>query len=407
MFQKSKNSGAAPLVSASAATSAAPVQGLDRRDDGAGGLTLAFFHDLDAPAVSVLWARAHAALGPGPWGSVRLDVSSVGYMDGSGLALLVALRRAAEKLGAVVETLGLSDRHAHLLELAGGAAEVEAGAEADEEAGGADAGRQDRRGVGFRFFGSFGELYRNLRLVVSFVGECSLVVFQSLRHPRGVRWKDVVLSALAVGVESMPILLLIGFLMGLIMSFQSVITLQRFGGEIYVPNMLGLVMFREMGPLVTAILLAARSGSAFAAEIGTMRVNEELDALTTMGISPVRFLVGPRILSSLAVVPFMTLFFNFASLVGGALVMLSIGFPLVTFTSRVFANVTTSDLIGSFIKIIVFSLLVAGVSCLRGLRTGGGASAVGRSTTAAVVSGLILITIADGLFAVLFYYFKL
>jgi len=167
------------------------------------------------------------------------------------------------------------------------------------------------------------------------------------------------------------------------------------------------VMFREMGPLVTAILLAARSGSAFAAEIGTMRVNEELDALTTMGISPVRFLVGPRILSSLAVVPIMTLFFNFASLVGGALVMLSIGFPLVTFTSRVFAYVKPTDLFGSFFKIMVFSLLVAGVSCLRGLRTGGGASAVGRSTTAAVVSGLILITVADGLFAVLFYYFKI
>jgi phospholipid/cholesterol/gamma-HCH transport system permease protein len=221
-----------------------------------------------------------------------------------------------------------------------------------------------------------------------------------------VRWNDVVDQALAVGVQSLPILLLIGFLMGLIMSFQSVITLQRFGGEIYVPNMLGLVMFREMGPLVTAILLAARSGSAFAAEIGTMRVNEELDALTTMGISPVRFLVGPRILSSLAVVPVMTLFFNFASLVGGALVMLSIGFPLVTFTSRVFANVTAPDLIGSAIKMVVFSLLVAGVSCLKGLRTGGGASAVGRSTTGAVVSGLILITVADGLFAVLFYYFN-
>jgi phospholipid/cholesterol/gamma-HCH transport system permease protein len=166
-------------------------------------------------------------------------------------------------------------------------------------------------------------------------------------------------------------------------------------------------MFREMGPLVTAILLAARSGSAFAAEIGTMRVNEELDAMTTMGISPVRFLVGPRILASLAMVPFMTLFFNFASLVGGALVMISIGFPLVTFTSRVFANVTSGDLVGSFVKIIVFSLLVAGVSCLRGLHTGGGASAVGRSTTSAVVSGLILITIADGLFAVLFYYLKI
>lgn len=386
-------------------TSAATLpQGLLLRQEGAGELVLAFSSDLDAQAVTRLWAPAHQALAGAGYKALTLDVSGVGYMDGAGLALLVSLRRRAETQGAGVEEAGLSDRQAHLLELAGRA--VPAPDATGGEATGAGGG-SERRGVGIGIRAGFAEVFRNLRMVVGFVGEAALVLWESLRHPRSVRWKDVLLQSLAVGVESMPILLLIGFLMGLIMSFQSVITLQRFGGEIYVPNMLGLVMFREMGPLVTAILLAARSGSAFAAEIGTMRVNEELDALSTMGISPVRFLVGPRILSALAVAPVMTLFFNFASLVGGALVMLSIGFPLVTFTSRVFANVQSSDLIGSLIKIFVFALLVTGVSCLRGLRTGGGASAVGRSTTAAVVSGLILITIADGLFAVLFYYFKI
>ncbi|MBU1229658.1 MAG: ABC transporter permease [Proteobacteria bacterium] len=369
------------------------------REDTDGVLTLGFSGDLNSVTVARLWApvlarvRGSAAAQTG--GRIRVELAQAGYIDGAGLALLVKLRAEAEARGAQVELLGLSVNQEHLLSLAG-----QAEREACQKP-------SNRRGLKVMMSRGVADVLANIVEVVSFTGECSLAVWESLRHPERVRWKNVLLSALAVGVESMPILLLIGFLMGLIMSFQSVITLQRFGGEIYVPNMLGLVMFREMGPLVTAILLAARSGSAFAAEIGTMRVNEELDAMTTMGISPVRFLVGPRILSSLAMVPLMTLFFNFASLVGGALVMLSIGFPLVTFTSRVFANVKGTDLVGSLVKILVFSLLVAGVSCLRGLRTGGGASAVGRSTTSAVVSGLILITIADGLFAVLFYYLKI
>lgn len=371
-----------------------PIPGLAVLQDSSGALVVRLSGSLNAATVSRLWGPALARVRAGDLKSLRLELAEAEYIDGAGLALLVKLRAEAHAAGIAVEMIGLPTRYQHLLDLA-----LRAEAE-DQDA------TTGKRELGVIFKERLGHVVRDLRELVCFVGESSQVVYRSLRYPRGVRWNDVVDQALAVGVQSLPILLLIGFLMGLIMSFQSVITLQRFGGEIYVPNMLGLVMFREMGPLVTAILLAARSGSAFAAEIGTMRVNEELDALTTMGISPVRFLVGPRILSSLAVVPVMTLFFNFASLVGGALVMLSIGFPLVTFTSRVFANVTAPDLIGSAIKMVVFSLLVAGVSCLKGLRTGGGASAVGRSTTGAVVSGLILITVADGLFAVLFYYFN-
>lgn len=371
-----------------------PIPGLTVRQDSPGSLVVRLTGELRAETVARLWGPALARVRAGDLTALRLELDAIEYLDGAGLALLVKLRAEARSLRIKADMLGLPPRYQHLLDLA---------LRAEDDNLDAQPAKRD---MSERLQDRLTLLAHDLRELVSFVGESSQVLYRALRHPHSVRWKDVVTQALAVGVQSLPILLLIGFLMGLIMSFQSVITLQRFGGEIYVPNMLGLVMFREMGPLVTAILLAARSGSAFAAEIGTMHVNEELDALTTMGISPVRFLVGPRILSSLAVVPVMTLFFNFASLVGGALVMLSIGFPLVTFTSRVFANVTATDLIGSLIKIIVFSLLVAGVSCLKGLRTGGGADAVGRSTTGAVVSGLILITVADGLFAVLFYYFK-
>jgi phospholipid/cholesterol/gamma-HCH transport system permease protein len=278
---------------------------VDREEPGR--LVLRLSGDLNAGSVARIWAPALAALRRDKLAALALVLEHAGYIDGAGLALLVRLRSEAEASGAQVSTQGLPERYAHLIELAGRA-----------EAAGREEGGDRRSGKSIMRL-RLDDVLASLRELVGFVGESALVLYDSLRHPRRVRWKDVVMQALAVGVESLPILLLIGFLMGLIMSFQSVITLQRFGGEIYVPNMLGLVMFREMGPLVTAILLAARSGSAFAAEIGTMRVNEELDALTTMGISPVRFLVGPRMLSSLAVVPIMTLFFNFASLIGGAL----------------------------------------------------------------------------------------
>ena len=190
-----------------------------------------------------------------------------------------------------------------------------------------------------------------------YVGEVFQTLVQCALRPTLVRGKDLWLTAIAVGVESLPILLLVGFLIGLILSFQSAMSLQRFGAEIWVPNMLGLALFREMGPLITAILLCSRSGSAFAAELGTMKVNEEVDALTTMGLSPVRFLVAPKIIAAVLMAPIMTLFFSFAGLIGGAVVMLSLGFPLATYTDRIFASTQFTDFFGGMAKIFVFSVL--------------------------------------------------
>jgi phospholipid/cholesterol/gamma-HCH transport system permease protein len=162
-------------------------------------------------------------------------------------------------------------------------------------------------------------------------------------------------------------------------------------------------MFRELGPLMAAILLTARSGSAFAAELGTMKVNEEIDALSTMGLEPVRFLVVPRVLAALLVVPVLTMVMSLAGLVGGAVVFTSFGYPLVTFVSRVLDAASVSDLAGGLVKSLFLGVIVAAVGCLRGIRTGTGAGAVGQSATSAVVSGIILIALAEGVFAVLFY----
>ena len=362
-------------------------------DSRPGVLTLALSGRLDAPGTSAVWDQAMRLVAPPAPARVEADLGGVAYLDGAGVALLLKLRDAVAQAGGTLVLQNLGEQYGHLVGLTW-----------NSEFPKWKKDGRERRGFAENVGQAAHDALAGLRELLCFVGESSSMIVHSLRHPSQVRWKDVVRSCVNVGVDSLFIILLIGFLMGLIMSFQSAISLQRFGGEIFIPNMLGLVMFREMGPLVTAILLAARSGSAFAAEIGTMKINEELDALTTMGLSPMRFLVIPKLLSSMAMVPLMTMFFNLASLVGGAVVMLSLGFPLVTFTSRVFSYLNYAGFWGGMLKALVFSVLVAGVGCLRGIQTRTGASAVGLSTTSAVVSGIVAIAFADGIFALAYYY---
>lgn len=361
-------------------------------DQGPGVLGLALAGRLDAASVGPAWAEVMGRAADPKVTRVAADLSDVDYLDGAGAGLLLRLRQRKEAQGGSLTIQGLPERFERLLHLFDPSRLVPEVRPADSQGPIERLGRAGRR------------LGQDLRRQISFVGECILALGFVFAHPRRVRWKDVLLTCERAGTESLPILLLVGFLMGLIMAFQSAMSLERFGAQIFVPNMLGLVMFRELGALVTAILLAGRSGSAFAAEIGTMKVNEEISALTTMGLDPVRFLAAPKVLAAVAMMPLMILFFNFASLVGGAVVMLSLDFPLPAYTSRVFANLGVGDFAGGLFKGVIFSFLVAGVGCLRGLETGTGADAVGRSTTRSVVSGIILITITDGLFAVSFYY---
>jgi phospholipid/cholesterol/gamma-HCH transport system permease protein len=191
--------------------------------------------------------------------------------------------------------------------------------------------------------------------------------------------------------------------LGLILAFQSAIPMKQFGAEIFVADLIGLSMLRELGALMTAILLAGRSGAAFAAEIGTMRVNQEIDALTTMGLDPVKFLVTTRVIAAVLMIPLLTIFADLVGLLGGALTMQSFGIPFVTFVQEIDSRVRFQDFMVGWVKSFVFALLIAGIGCLRGLQTGAGASAVGDAATRAVVSGIVLIVIVDGVFAVLYF----
>jgi len=183
--------------------------------------------------------------------------------------------------------------------------------------------------------------------------------------------------------------------------------MRQYGAQIYVADLLGLSVLRELGPLMAAILLAGRSGAAFAAEIGTMKVNEEIDALTTLGLSPVRFLVVTRVLATIVMMPLLAIFADLIALIGGGLVMTTFGIAPQTYVTEIASIVSPGDFGLGVLKAGVFGLLVASIGCLRGLQTGTGASAVGISTMRAVVSGIVLIVMADGIFAVVVYHLDL
>lgn len=238
---------------------------------------------------------------------------------------------------------------------------------------------------------------------ISFLGEFLVTIFRVASKSTGIRWRDALLCFERAGIDALPITLLIGFLLGLILAFMSAASLRQFGVEVYVADLIAIGLFRELGPIITAIILAGRSGSAFAAEIGTMKVNEELDALSTFGISPVGFLAVPRVLAAAGVMPILTAFSVMAGLIGGGIVLSGMDVPAVTYWKHIADSSTLDNVLFGLGKSIVFGLLVGFVGCSQGLQTGRTADAVGRAATAAVVGSLVLITLFDGIFAVLSY----
>jgi len=246
-------------------------------------------------------------------------------------------------------------------------------------------------------------ILKDIRDQMAFLGELTVAAFKLIVRPGRLRLHDTLLHFERAGIDALPITVLIGFLLGLILAFMSAASFRQFGVEVYVADLIAIGLFRELGALITAIILAGRSGSAFAAEIGTMKVNEEIDALTTMGLPPVIFLALPRVIAATLVMPILTIFASIAGLIGGVVVLISIGVPATTYWNHVIAATTLNNILLGLFKSAVFGLLVGLVGCSHGLQTGRTADAVGRAATAAVVGSLILITVFDGIFAVLAY----
>ena len=222
---------------------------------------------------------------------------------------------------------------------------------------------------------------------------------------RPLRLDRAVHQAMAVGVEALPILSLITFFIGVILALQGAYELRKFGALHYVASAVAISMTRELGPLMTAIVVIGRSGSAFAAEIGTMKVTEEIDALETMALNPIQFLVTPKFLAMVFMMPCLTIWADFMGILGGSLFgVTSAGFTFPGFINATLDALYLRDIVSGLIKSVMFGMTITAVGCYEGFSTGAGAEQVGRSTTSAVVMSIFLVIAVDLLFTALFYF---
>jgi phospholipid/cholesterol/gamma-HCH transport system permease protein len=354
---------------------------------------LVFKGRLDKDTVASIWRQSTQSLRRARPGLLIVQAEDVEYCDAAGIALLVECRRIQEQSNGRIDIRGLRPQFQQLMAVF----------EIDRVIP-----PPPSPGLLAGFIGSLGEMVVRLAgdflAQVNFTGEVFAKLLRTVQHPRSLRGKDMLLIAEKAGVNAVGITGLLGFLIGLIIAFQSAASLQKFGAEVFVADLVVLGLLRELGPLITAVVLASRSGSAFAAEIGTMKVNEEIDALTTMAVDPVQYLVLPRVVAAVLILPLLTMFNELFGLIGCGLVMASWNVPVETYVDRVREAATLTDLFSGLVKTLVFGALIGGLGCLRGLQTQTGPSAVGDSATRAVVSGIIAIIVADGLFAVAYYF---
>jgi phospholipid/cholesterol/gamma-HCH transport system permease protein len=235
------------------------------------------------------------------------------------------------------------------------------------------------------------------------VGECSFSIARFFRGQAQFRWRDCLLEMQLSGGQALPIVGVIAVLTGVILAYQAAAQLRQFGADIFVADMVGIAMVREMGPLMTAVVLSGRTGAAFAATLGSMKANEEIDALQTLGVSPVDFLVMPRILALCSMLPLLVLFANALGIVGGLIIALGIlDIPANLYWTETKSFVDLSDLFTGLIKAATYGTLIGLSGCLRGMQAERSAGGVGQAATSAVVTSIFLIIVANAIFAVLF-----
>jgi phospholipid/cholesterol/gamma-HCH transport system permease protein len=327
--------------------------------------------------------------------SLAVDLEEATYLDDYGVLALAELKEMTAKRDGLFRLVNPGKKVKDILSLF------------DFESLAVDAPLKKKRlpNIFVRIGDAFLLMIQDAKYMISFLGAVFLSLIYVFIHPRSLRAEDTFLCMRRTGVDALPIVGLISFLLGMIIAFMSSIQLRQFGANIYVASLVGLAMTYEISPLGTAIVVAGRSGSSFASEIGTMKVSEEVDALFTMGFDPTRFLVVPKILAAVITVPILTLFSDVFAILGG----LVVGVFVLDLTSTAYINqtirtVTLFYLFWGVMKSGVFALIIAWVGCLRGFQVRGGADSVGRATTSAVVSGIFLIIVMDSIFAIIHVY---
>ncbi len=243
----------------------------------------------------------------------------------------------------------------------------------------------------------------DLKSYIGFTGEIVSALAYSIFHPRKIQWKEALYYMDKTGADAVPIVFAVCFLTGAIIAYQGVVQMGRFGLSIFTSDLIGLAMTKELGALMTSMVCIGRAGSAFAAEIGTMQVSEEIDAMETMGLRTSRFLVIPKVIALACVMPLLVIIADVAGILGGSVAaVLKSGISFQSFFSRTISAVSFDNVMEGVIKSIIFAILIAAIGCLRGYESERDAKGVGKAATSSVVSGIFLIVVADGLLTLFF-----
>jgi len=321
---------------------------------------------------------------------ISFDTLQVAGWDSSLLTLLIEISRLCRQQKVSVDSAGLPDGVPQLLTIAAAVPEKDTGKAAGHES----------------FLTRVGESatvsFQSAADMLGFIGEAFVTFIKMFGGKTRFRGYDLVLLIRQCGADALPIVTLISLLVGLILAFVGAVQLAMFGAQIYVANLVGIAMVRVLGAVMTGIIMAGRTGAAFAAQLGTMQVNEELDALEVMGISPMEFLVLPRMLALILMMPLLCLYADLMGVLGGLIVgvtMLDIN--LMEYYNQSISAVRLNDLFIGLFHSAVFGVLVALTGCLRGVQCGRSASAVGQAATSAVVTGIVSITVATAIITVL------
>jgi len=324
---------------------------------------------------------------------IAFDARELTSWDSSVLTFLVEVSELCRQRGIPMDREGLPVGVQKLLDLA----------EAVPERKGA---RREVTGASFleRIGTSALGLAGSGKEMLAFLGEMTVTFLALLRLKARYRASDLFLLIQQCGAQALPIVTLISFLVGVILAFVGAVQLKQFGAQIYVADLVGIAMMREMGAMMTGIIMAGRTGAAFAAQLGTMKVTQEVDALTTAGLSPLEFLVLPRVMALILMMPLLCLYSDFVGVIGGAVIgvgMLDLSWT--TYFHETANAISLTDIFGGIFKSSVYGVLIALSGCLRGLQSGNSSSAVGDAATSAVVTGIVAIVMACGIFAVVFY----
>jgi phospholipid/cholesterol/gamma-HCH transport system permease protein len=336
--------------------------------------------------------RVEAALATGS-DNIRITFESAGLgtWDSSLVTYLMRLTALSAKTGATLDSTGLPAGVRRLIELANAVPERK-----DAARNMPRAGFSERLGVWII------DGFESAKRTVGFIGEVALAIGRLARGQARMRAADFMLFAQQSGAQALPIVTIVSLLLGLILAFVGAVELKQFGADIYVANLVSVAMFREMAAVMTAIVLAGRTGAAYAAHIGTMQVNEEVDALIAMGIPPVEYLVLPRVLALVVMTPLLCVYANLMGLIGGYLVVVSmLNVTGLAYIEQTQQSVTMTDFSIGIVKGVVFGMIVAVCGCLKGINCGRSAADVGGAATEAVVTSILFIIIADGLFGVI------